>query len=194
MLRLCILSPPPSKALYAAPFENRAWQGESNRCPSRLRRTHMAWQAPKAGARSPAARSLNAGSLQSRQLWSVCSRLLESGVGRETRAAAAAPPEAQGALLSPPAVTHPRGFPRLASTHPSDLVIRIFEAKWSRKCRQRGEAGGISSTRRLAADCRQLRCHPAHASPTKAEAPNSLLDQVDTEGLTLVMRQLIQCS
>ena len=77
----------------------------------------MAWQAPKAGAWSPAARSLNAGSLQSRQLWSVCSRLLESGVGRGRRAAAAAAaPEAQGALLSPPAVTHPRGFPRLAFT------------------------------------------------------------------------------
>ena len=88
----------------------------------------MAWQAPKAGARSPAARSLNAGSLQSRQLWSVCSSLLESGVGRGSTAAAAALPEAQGAL-SPAAVTHPRGFPRLASTHPSDLVIQLFEAQ-----------------------------------------------------------------
>ena len=126
-------------------------------------RERPTWQAPKAGAPRATAQSLNAGSLQSRQLWSVCSSLLESGVGRGSTAAAAALPEAQGAL-SPAAVTHPRGFPRLASTHPSDLVIQLFEAKHVKHKGSQSREAGISSTCRFAVDCRQWRCHPANAN------------------------------
>ena len=87
-------------------------------------------------------------------------------------AAAAALPEAQGAL-SPPAVTHPRGFPRLASTYPSNLGIQIFETKHVKhKYSQSGEAG-ITSTCRFAVDCRQPRCH--RLTLTGVEAPNTLL-------------------